>query len=213
MRFPYKRSVGQDLRDLFGIQRLDAQARTLGRSSLREGEGAVRLLSADGTTALAIFGDLPGGGSGVGVPVGGTMRSVATVFGEQAATISTQAGQISGLLTATGAQAARLTTLEAFKAYADNQITNLLGNATTTNARLNAVEGTTSSLSTTVGSLVTQVGALASSGGSIASRMSAAETKNTAQDAELAQLRARATDLEQKYEALKRRLDQGGIPP
>lgn len=70
MRFPYKRSVGQDLRDLFQVERLSSQARTLAHSSMRQGEGAVRFLNADGTAALAILGDLPGGGYGVGIPNG-----------------------------------------------------------------------------------------------------------------------------------------------
>lgn len=66
--FPYRRSVAEDLRDLFGFDRLSGWARTLGSSSITAGEGGLQLVS--GTTTIAVLGDLPGGGFGVGIPNG-----------------------------------------------------------------------------------------------------------------------------------------------
>lgn len=45
-RFPFKRSVGQDLRDLFGHDRLIVQERGLGYSSISPGEGSFDILDA-----------------------------------------------------------------------------------------------------------------------------------------------------------------------
>lgn len=74
-RFPFKRSVAQDLRDLWAIDRVDRQARNLGLSSLSPGDGSLDLI--DGGTTVARYGDLPGGGFGIGVPDGsGGWRTV-----------------------------------------------------------------------------------------------------------------------------------------
>lgn len=66
--FPYSRGIAEDLRDLFGFDRLSGWARTLGSSSITAGEGGLQLVS--GTTTIAVLGDLPGGGFGVGIPNG-----------------------------------------------------------------------------------------------------------------------------------------------
>lgn len=75
--FPFRRSVAQDLRDLFAHDRLRAQTRDLGASSITQGEGSLELRPTDTGTAVVHIGDLPGGGSGVGVPDGaGGWRTV-----------------------------------------------------------------------------------------------------------------------------------------
>lgn len=58
-RFPFKRSVGQDLRDLFGHDRIKDQERGLGYSSISPGEGSSEVLDAAGNT-VAHFGHAAG---------------------------------------------------------------------------------------------------------------------------------------------------------
>ena len=76
-RFPFRADVGQDLRDLFAHDRLAAQPRGLGLSSITQGEGSLDLLDASGS-AVARMGDAPtGDGFGVLVPDGaGGWRTV-----------------------------------------------------------------------------------------------------------------------------------------
>ena len=76
-RFPFRADVGQDLRDLYAHDRLTAQPRGLGLSSITQGEGSLDLLDAGGA-AVARMGDAPtGSGFGVLVPDGaGGWRTV-----------------------------------------------------------------------------------------------------------------------------------------
>ena len=76
-RFPFRNDVGRDLRDLFAHDRLTAQPRGLGLSSITQGEGSLDLLDAGGA-AVARMGDAPtGSGFGVLVPDGaGGWRTV-----------------------------------------------------------------------------------------------------------------------------------------
>ena len=55
MRFPFRRSVGDDLRDLFAHDRLNAQTNHLGHSSLSPGEGSFDILDAAGNV-VAVYG-------------------------------------------------------------------------------------------------------------------------------------------------------------
>lgn len=74
-KFPFRRSVAQDLRDLWTIDRLDRQARSLGQSSITQGEGSFDLLDSNGSP-VARIGDT-GTGFGVMVPDGsGGWRTV-----------------------------------------------------------------------------------------------------------------------------------------
>lgn len=219
MRFPYRSSIPEDIRALFGRQRADATARTLGSSSLRQGEGAVRLLSADGSTALAVFGDLPNGGSGVGILSGGVIRTVPEIvsgatgplisrIGELEAFKAYADNQITNLNAASTAHSNRLSGLETFKNYADNQITALLGFSTTTANRLGDLEsnrtwqdGQITNINTNLGSLNAnrtwadgQIASLSSSVGSLGTSVGA--------------VAGRATSLESRVSALENRMYQ-----
>ena len=68
-RFPFRRSVGEDLRDLFAHDRLQAQANDLGYSSLGPDDGSFDVVDANGT-AVARYGHV-GTKSGFLVPGGG----------------------------------------------------------------------------------------------------------------------------------------------
>lgn len=70
-RFPYRREVGQDLRDLFKGGRGASTGLKLGTSSITKGHGALELRDpAWGPGPKAMFGDLPGGKFGIGVDLG-----------------------------------------------------------------------------------------------------------------------------------------------
>jgi len=216
MRFPYKRSVGQDLRDLFQVERLSSQARTLAHSSMRQGEGAVRFLNADGTAALAILGDLPGGGYGVGIPNGAggfvsVQDHVAAKFAALRATdIPTNSGAtVQADLTYLGGQTTLLS----------NRITNLTAAQVASGsaggnvqADLTYLGQQASSASTRLGSAESSIGGLASSVGSLVSRMAAVELKNGYQDDALAQAAAQRTDMQNQINVLRDRINRGGIP-
>lgn len=72
--FPFRRSVGQDLRDLFGHDRIKDQERGLGYSSISPGEGSAEVRGAGGNT-LAHFGHAAGK-SGFLVPDGASWQTV-----------------------------------------------------------------------------------------------------------------------------------------
>ena len=90
MRFPYQRSVGQDLQALFRYERLRAGADTLGQSSIDEGSGALEVRDGAGT-AVAI-GDLPGGGVGIGIRWQGNLTDLAAVLQDLADDIASGGG-------------------------------------------------------------------------------------------------------------------------
>ncbi len=75
MRFPYQRSAGQDLRDLFKYERLRTSTDDLGQSSIDEGSGSLEVRDGDGTTVVGI-GDLPGGGVGIAIRYDGSLTSL-----------------------------------------------------------------------------------------------------------------------------------------
>ena len=105
-RFPFRNDVGSDLRDLFAHDRLTAQPRGLGLSSITQGEGSLDLLDAGGT-AVARMGDAPtGSGFGVLVPDGaGGWRTVQADAQARAdagdAVLDTRLDSAEGRLTAT----------------------------------------------------------------------------------------------------------------
>ena len=79
MRFPYQATLGSVLRDFAGVQRRTSYARTVGLSSITAGEGSLDLLPTDtSTTPVGIFGDLPGGGFGIGALIDGSMVNLAS---------------------------------------------------------------------------------------------------------------------------------------
>lgn len=258
-RFPYRRSVGGDLRDLFGHDRLSGWDRTLGTSSITAGEGGLQLVS--GTTTIAIVGDLPGGGFGVGIPNGaggfytvqdhvakkfadlrasdiisnnGTVQADLIWASNKAQAASDRAdaahNRIAGLTASqvasgSGTVQADLTYLGAELVKANNRISNLTasqiatgsGNVAADLTYLGAEAASASSriggLTTRMGSAEGSIGTIASNVGSLVSRMAGVESKNSLQDDALAQATARANDMQNKYDALKARIDRYGIPP
>lgn len=68
-RFPFRRSPADDLRDLYKVDRIKTQTRSLGHSSISPGDGVLEVRSAGGTI-LAGLGHA-GGKSGLLVPAPG----------------------------------------------------------------------------------------------------------------------------------------------
>lgn len=85
-RFPYQRSVGQDLRDLYKGGRLGGGSKTtaasrLGNSSIRKGMGALAAIDlGQGPGPRALFGDLGDGKFGIGIDMDGDMTPVDELF-------------------------------------------------------------------------------------------------------------------------------------
>ena len=121
-RFPFKRSVAQDLRDLWAIDRIDRQSRNLGLSSLSPGDGSLDLI--DGGSTVARYGDIPGGGFGIGVPDGsGGWRTV-----QQDAQARADAAQTAAAADATTkANAAQSAAVSSANGYTDTKTASLPG--------------------------------------------------------------------------------------
>lgn len=238
MRFPYKRSVGQDLRDLFQVQRVQTQARDLGHSSIRQGEGAIRLLGTDGTTVHAVLGDLPGGGYGLGVLSGGSILTVPQIVSGATGPLGTRIGtletfktyadaQITNLNTTTGnlvaantASNSRLNSLEAFKTYADNQITDLLSNRTwqdnqitNINTNLGTLNSFRSYADGQITNLNSSVGSLGTSVGAVAGRATSLESRANSLEFRMFQAEQRNGEQQDEINELRRRINSAGIPP
>lgn len=133
MRFPYQAGLAHTLRSMYGIQRRQASARTLGLSSITNGEGYIGLRDADTSSDHTRFGDLPDGSSGLGWTIGNAIVNARTW------TIS----QLSSLQSALSAMENLLTNVQGSVA---SQITNL-------QTRLNTAEGRLDAHATRLGAL------------------------------------------------------------
>lgn len=90
-RFPFRRSVGQNLRDLFEHDRLLAQSNQLGYSSLSPGEGMVEVWDASDELVAAVGHD-DDGNAGLLVPAPG--GGLQTVQEHIAAALAAEAAQL-----------------------------------------------------------------------------------------------------------------------
>lgn len=153
-RFPFRRSVADDLRDLYQIDRIDRQARTLGYSSISPGDGSLDLINASGTT-IARYGDLPGGGFGIGVPDGsGGWRTVqADAQARADAALTTAQGLISAL-------SGRVTTAEGRLDSHASRIGAVENRATTAESRLDSHASRLGNAEGRLDSHVSRIGAL-----------------------------------------------------
>lgn len=136
MRFPYQATLGSVLRDFAGVQRRESYARTIGLSSITAGEGSLDLLPTDtSTTPVGIFGDLPGGGFGIGALIDGRMENLGayaraekvrndtqdTTLASHNTRINTAQTTANGAVTVNGTQNSRLSSLESAVSGAASQ--------------------------------------------------------------------------------------------
>ena len=136
MRFPYQATLGSVLRDFAGVQRRTSYARTVGLSSITAGEGSLDLLPTDtSTTPVGIFGDLPGGGFGIGALIDGSMVNLAsyaraekvrndtqdTTLASHNTRITTAQSTANGAVTVNSTQNSRLNSLESAVSGAASQ--------------------------------------------------------------------------------------------
>ena len=163
MRFPYQATLGSVLRDFAGVQRRTSYARTVGLSSITAGEGSLDLLPTDtSTTPVGIFGDLPGGGFGIGALIDGSMVNLAsyaraekvrndtqdTTLASHNTRITTAQSTANGAVTVNGTQNSRLNSLESSMggAASQSQVNTLIHEIGSLKLRVIAIEDTIRSL-------------------------------------------------------------------
>ena len=163
MRFPYQATLGSVLRDFAGVQRRTSYARTVGLSSITAGEGSLDLLPTDtSTTPVGIFGDLPGGGFGIGALIDGSMVNLAsyaraekvrndtqdTTLASHNTRITTAQSTANGAVTVNSTQNSRLNSLESSMggAASQSQVNTLIHEIGSLKLRVIAIENTIRSL-------------------------------------------------------------------
>lgn len=163
MRFPYQATLGSVLRDFAGVQRRTSYARTVGLSSITAGEGSLDLLPTDtSTTPVGIFGDLPGGGFGIGALIDGSMVNLAsyaraekvrndtqdTTLASHNTRITTAQSTANGAVTVNGTQNSRLNSLESSMggAASQSQVNTLIDEIGSLKLRVIAIENMIRSL-------------------------------------------------------------------
>ena len=163
MRFPYQATLGSVLRDFAGVQRRESYARTIGLSSITAGEGSLDLLPTDtSTTPVGIFGDLPGGGFGIGALIDGRMENLGayaraekvrndtqdSTLASHNTRISTAQSTADGAVTVNSTQDSRLTSLESAVsgAASQSQMNTLIHEIGLLKLRVIAIEDTIRSL-------------------------------------------------------------------
>ena len=163
MRFPYQATLGSVLRDFAGVQRRTSYARTVGLSSITAGEGSLDLLPTDtSTTPVGIFGDLPGGGFGIGALIDGSMVNLAsyaraekvrndtqdTTLASHNTRITTAQSTANGAVTVNSTQNSRLSSLESAVsgAASQSQMNTLINEIGLLKIRVIAIEDTIRSL-------------------------------------------------------------------
>ena len=149
MVFRFEPDLPSVLRGQADLVRAVASSRSLGLSSITKGEGSLDLLPTDeSTTPAAIYGDLPGGGFGVGVVIDGRMENLAeysyTLKGEIAAERARNDQQD----TTNGTQNSRLNSLESAVsgAASQSQVNTLIHEIGSLKLRVIAIENTIRSL-------------------------------------------------------------------
>ncbi len=163
MRFPYQATLGSVLRDFAGVQRRTSYARTVGLSSITAGEGSLDLLPTDtSTTPVGIFGDLPGGGFGIGALIDGSMVNLAsyaraekvrndtqdTTLASHNTRITNAQSTANGAVTVNSTQNSRLNSLESAVsgAASQSQMNTLIDEIGLLKIRVIAIEDTIRSL-------------------------------------------------------------------
>lgn len=170
MVFRFEPDLPSVLRGQADLVRAVASSRSLGLSSITKGEGSLDLLPTDeSTTPAAIYGDLPGGGFGVGVVIDGRMENLAeysyTLKGEIAAErarndtqdttlashntrITTAQSTANGAVTVNSTQNSRLNSLESAVsgAASQSQMNTLIHEIGLLKLRVIAIEDTIRSL-------------------------------------------------------------------
>lgn len=208
--FPFAPSPHDDLRDLFGFQRAERTARNLGLSSITRGEGSLDLYETDDGPVTHRYGDLPGGGFGVGITHRGAFWNVSDLIGQGEDRDDGQDGRLDGHASRLGAAEGRLDDHAGRLGSAEGRLDSHAGRigATETKnsqqdtrldthaSRIGAVEGDTGSLSTRIGNAEGRLD-------SHASRIGATENKNTSQDGRLDSHVSRIGALENRMSALE----------
>lgn len=84
----YPQTIGTNVRDIVDLIRREVSARSLGHTTIRIGEGAITLRSADGKTVLGQLGHLPNGQMGFSMDFRGAVQDIRNGFTEDSERIS-----------------------------------------------------------------------------------------------------------------------------
>lgn len=84
----YPPDLPTNIRDLVDLIRREVSARSIGHTTIRVGQGAITLRSADGQTVLGQLGSLPNGQMGLSVHIRGVVQDIREPFAEDARRIT-----------------------------------------------------------------------------------------------------------------------------
>ena len=194
--FPFAPSPHDDLRDLFGFQRAERTARNLGLSSITRGEGSLDLYETDDGPVSARYGDLPGGGFGVGITHRGSFADISDLIGAGEDRDDGQDGRMDGHASRLGSAEGRLDAHAGRLGAAEGRLDSAEGRLDSHASRIGAVEGDAGGLGTRISNAEDRLDGHAS-------RIGATETKNTAQDGRLDSHVSRIGALENRMSALE----------
>ena len=175
--FPYPPEVRTDLRALFRHDRQSRRSRDLGSSSITRGEGSLDLYETDDGPVTHRYGDLPGGGFGVGITHRGAFANVSDLIGgvqdkntAQDGRLDGQDGRLDGHDTRLGDAEGRLDAHAGRLGSAEGRLDSHAG-------RIGATETKNSQQDTRLDSHAGRIGAVEGSAGSLGTRISNAENR------------------------------------
>ena len=193
MAFPYRPSVHDDLRDLFGYRRVESTNRRLGSSSITKGEGSLDLWETETGPVVARYGDLPDGSFGVGVAHRGAFVNISNLIGDTE-------DRLDGHDTTLGQHSATLSSH-------NTRITAAQSRADGAHTRLNGVDSTLSSHNTRISSAQSRADDAHGDAATAQSRADSAWTRAGTGIADAAAAHSRADVAWTRADAARKRAD------
>lgn len=141
-KFPYRRTVRDDLTELWRLERRRSVARPAGLTSISAAEGSLDLIDDTGAT-IARYGDMPGDKFGIGIPHGGGWVTVQEYMGIRLQPLTIRMGEAEGRL---DAHESRLDTHSDHLGLHDTQIWNINGRLNGHDSDISTLEGLLSDL-------------------------------------------------------------------
>ena len=122
-KFPYRRTVRDDLTELWRLERRRSGARPAGLTSISAAEGSLDLIDDTGAT-IARYGDMPGDKFGIGIPHGGGWVTVQEYMGIRLQPLTIRMGEAEGRLNGHDSD---ISTLEGLLSDLGDQINDIAG--------------------------------------------------------------------------------------
>lgn len=194
--FPFAPSPHDDLRALFGFQRVERTARNLGMSSITRGEGSLDLYETDDGPVTHRYGDLPDGSFGVGITHRGAFWNVSDLIGAGEDRDDGQDGRLDGHAGRIGAAEGRLDSHAGRIGATETKNAEQDGRLDSHASRIGAVEGDAGSLGTRISNAESRLDGHAS-------RIGATENVNSTQNGRLDSHVSRIGALENRAAAIE----------